>query len=132
MTRDILRWDKAARNQRSTEMNPNNPQYYASRHLSADEERGAGILAMSGLCRTHFGSDEKEWNVAYMWDGKQWVEDRVPRFFDEFNYIIFCQKCGCIESRNFSWTELGLSDSDYGKLLDNLSGKAGLKLWGEL
>jgi hypothetical protein len=59
------------------------------------------------------------------------VENPMPMFLDEFAYIIFCKKCGYIESRNFSWTEFGLSDSDYGKLLESLSGKVGLRLWGE-
>jgi hypothetical protein len=131
MTRDVSRWDKAARDQRSTEMNPNNPQYYASRHISPDEERGAGILAMSGFCGKHFGSDEKERNAAYLWDGKQWVPNPIPMFFDEYNYIIFCQKCGYVQSRNFSWTQLGLTDSDYSSLLDSLSTKLELELWGE-
>ena len=130
MTKDISRWDKAARDQRSTEMNPNNPQYYASRHLSADDERGAGIIAIPGECRTHFGSVSIP-DIAYQWNGSQWGEIPCPRFYDEYNYIIYCQKCGYVTSRNFSWTELGLTDAAYGGLLDNLSTKIGLKLTGE-
>lgn len=142
MTKDISQWDKAARVARSTEMNPNNPQFYDGRHMEPDAQRGDGILALPNLCRAHFGSEEfcsvhnpenfKKWeNVAYISKGQDWVRIPDPGDYENYNYIMFCQKCGEINSRNFNWSAfpLNLSDSAYQAVLNKLAAKVGMRLW---
>lgn len=158
MTKDVSRWSEDARDQRSWEMNKNNPQFYKSRHIDIESERDAGILAVAGFCRTHFEANEsevevlerfslrKEWDarhpdphaletppdLAFMWDGREWIEQADHSSLDEYNYLLFCPKCGYIHSENFSWRAYPLnpSDAEYETILDKLATKLDLTLWG--
>ena len=146
MTKDISHWSKEARDARSTEMNPNNPQYYDSRHMDQDGEGASGILAVPNFCANHFDSEGctqqdpgyaarfGRWeNVAYLWNGQQWTKIENPRDYDNYDYIMLCQKCGELTSRSFSWNDypLNLSDSAYREVLMELASTVGIKLWGD-